>query len=564
MTWKYRQWFHNHKKHHTKSKASTKPQKKWTACQVIQEERKADILQQIHEEIEEETGHKPTAKKVLRRYQPTMTAIMQGLEVEELQEAQAKADLWTNQVPDAAVQAKTAKKQGEKMVKKFTKEMFTQAGMRVFVLGSWKDEKGSLLTSGFDFNEQLGNGSSFMKWKDWQVILPGWEDFISNAFDQDQDQDVMLLGGTRRVPKPYHEFELDHSGLPILPEINSYVLETQKAMIRSFLTIHYRICCRKPKVPVPWHDIMKGQSRFISSTYLPDDTKSVEPSKMHCVDANAILAFWWNHQETQVGATFKFKGWMDDKGRMRRPVDEDESDGDADDESPRPTKKSLATSSLSTIPKGQPRTTKLPYVSLSEDESNNAEGEASPPQAQRCPHGCTNAEERDLSDDRPIPKSLGKRVRGHEDQPMPSHHRSPPTATKTSIPAPQVTEDSDNENNSRNAAKASHLSTHAGHHGHGFGPNSTCRGLEHLWASLTAQEPALRRTRATRDASLVVQDSRPKKMPAPRDHSPKKTKAARLAAGIPSDAPAKGTRSNAENLRATRSRQKPKRYADYV
>ncbi|KAG1767882.1 hypothetical protein EV702DRAFT_1050215 [Suillus placidus] len=353
---KYQQWFHNHQKHHTKSKASTKPQKKWTAHQVIQEERKADILQQIHEEIEEETGHKPTAKEVLR-YQLTMTAIIQGLEVEELQEAQAKADMQV------------------------------------------------------DFNEQLSNGSSFMKWKDWQVILPGWEDVIGNAFDQDQDQDVTLLGGTCQVPKPYHKFELDRSGLPILPEINGYALETQKAMIQSFLTIHYRICCGKPKVPVPWHNIMKGQSRFISSTYLPDDTKIMEPSKMHRVDANAILAFWWNQQETQVGATFKFKGWMDDKGRMRCPVDEDESDGDADDESPRPTKKSLATSSLSTIPKGRPRTTKLPYVSSSEDESNNAEGEASPPQAQRRPHSRTNAKDRDLSDDRP----MGKHVRGHED-----------------------------------------------------------------------------------------------------------------------------------------------------
>ncbi|KAG2030267.1 hypothetical protein BDR03DRAFT_878739, partial [Suillus americanus] len=84
----------------------------------------------------------------LRRYQPTMTAIMQRLNEKELQEAQAKADKWTNHAPDAAVQAKTAKKRGEKMVKNFAKEMFTQAGMRVFILGSWKDEKGSLLTSG--------------------------------------------------------------------------------------------------------------------------------------------------------------------------------------------------------------------------------------------------------------------------------------------------------------------------------------------------------------------------------------------------------------------------------
>ncbi|KAG1880161.1 hypothetical protein F4604DRAFT_1922841 [Suillus subluteus] len=54
----YRQWFHNHKKVQTNSKAPTKPKKKWMARQVIEEEHKAEILQQIREEIEEETGEK--------------------------------------------------------------------------------------------------------------------------------------------------------------------------------------------------------------------------------------------------------------------------------------------------------------------------------------------------------------------------------------------------------------------------------------------------------------------------------------------------------------------------
>ncbi|KAG1878839.1 hypothetical protein F4604DRAFT_1679723 [Suillus subluteus] len=374
----YRQWFHNHKKVQTNSKAPTKPKKKWTARQVIEEECKAEILQQIWEEIEEKTGEKPAHKEVLRRYQPTMTAIMHQLDKKELQEAEAKADQWTNQAPDAAVQAKTARKKGKKMVKNFAKEMFTQASMRVFVLGSWMDEKGGLLTSGFDFNE-FGKGSSFMKGKDWQAILPVWEEFIGDAFDHDQDQDTTLLGGTRRVPKPYHEFKLDCSGLLMLPEMDDLSLETKKAMIRSFLTIHYSkpddqypfhhltpagtgTCCGKPKVLVPWSDIMKGQSRFMSSTYLPDDTKILEPSKMLRTDANAILDFWWDRQETQVGPTFKFKAWMDEKGRMCSPVAEDESDGDADDESTsaRPTRKPLATTTLSltSIPKGQLSSTK--------------------------------------------------------------------------------------------------------------------------------------------------------------------------------------------------------------
>jgi hypothetical protein len=62
-----------------------------------------------------------------------MTTFMQRLDKKELQEAEAKAEKWSNQASNAAVQAKTARKKGEKMVKSFAKEMFSQAGMRVFV-----------------------------------------------------------------------------------------------------------------------------------------------------------------------------------------------------------------------------------------------------------------------------------------------------------------------------------------------------------------------------------------------------------------------------------------------
>ncbi|KAG2032019.1 hypothetical protein BDR03DRAFT_985996 [Suillus americanus] len=403
--------------------------------EVIEEECKAEILQQIQEEIEKETGEKPDHKEVLRRYQPTMTSIMVGLDKKELQEAEEKAKRWTNQAPDAAVEAKMARKKGEKMVKSFAKEMYIQASMRVFVLGSWKDEKGSLLTSGFDFNEQL---------------------------NQDEDQDVTLLGGTWWVPKPHHEFDLDCLGSPILPELEDLTIEMKKAMIRPFLTIYYRKYCGKLKVLVPWSDIMKGQSRFISSTYLPDNTNILEPSKLLSKDTNAILNFWWERQETQVGPTFMFKGWIDDKGQMHSPVAEDESDSDADDESPRPRprRKPLATR----------RIIKRPCVSSTEEESEKTEAEASPPAVTQYQKGHTYAEYSDRSIDRPTDKSL----------------KVPPQ------PRPLIL----------------HISS------------------QRVFA--------------------------------------RKVKAAKVATSVPLDPPAKGTRSNSETLRTTRTRQKPKRYNDYI
>ncbi|KAG0692661.1 hypothetical protein DFH29DRAFT_882185 [Suillus ampliporus] len=564
---KYRQWFHNHKKHKANAKPPMKLQKKWMACRVIEEERKANIVQQIQEEIEHETGEKPGQKEVLRRYQPMMMAIMKGLDNNELEEAQAKAEEWTNQAPDAAVQAKTAKKKGKKMIKHFAKEMFTQAGMRLFVLGSWKDEQGSLLTSGFDFNEQLGKGSSFMKSKDWQVILPAWEDFISDVFDQDQDG--TLLGGTHRGPKPYYEFDLDHMGLLILPDIDGFSLNTKKGIIRSFLTIHYRICCGKPKVPVPWSDIMKGQSRFISSTYLPDGTQIMEPSKIHWDAANALLECWLDRQENQVGLTFKFKAWIDDKRKMHPPVGEESDDGDADDK-----------------------------------ESSETDADVSPPKkvvkhAPKHVGNSTNPDRSDLvghqseSDDRPPPKSLGNTVRvepatilpqidlANEDRPMIDsvrkvcHGEKPSGAGKTPMPTAQVTEESQDESHDGTETRAGNQSPqahHAGQHARGFGPHSTRCGLEHLRASTAVLDRAPKKTRATRDASPAVQDWSVKKTtratrdasPAVHNRLPKKTRVTRSVPDRLSDAPAKCTRSKVDNSLGARPWQKPKRYADYV
>ncbi|KAG1814384.1 uncharacterized protein BJ212DRAFT_1482119 [Suillus subaureus] len=452
---KYKEWFHNHKKCRANAKPSMKLQRKWTA-------------HQIWDEVEEETRQKPNQKEVLKRYQLMMTAIMKGLNKKKLEEAEAKANEWTNQVPNAAVQAKAAEQKGEKMIKQFATEMFAQAGMRLFVLGSWKDKKGHLKTSGFDFNKQLGKGSSFMKTKDWQVILVGWEDFLSDVFDQDQDLEGTVIGGTCQIPKPYYEFDQDRMGLLILPNMDNVLLGTKKSMIQSFLTIHYRRCCGRPKVPVPWSDILKGQSRFISSTYLLDGIQIWEPSKLTHCEANTLLDYWFDQQENWVGLIFQFKAWIDDKGKMCPPVGagSDDSDGNADDESvgPRPTRQALATSTNSQpsspnhwpspLVKGRLRPTKRPCISSAEEESResdaddhvgNAETTAANSRQTIRVESTTSSTRLALAHDaRPMVHSAGSI----------SHPSKPSASAKTTMLAAQIAKGSDNETPSGVATKA--------------------------------------------------------------------------------------------------------------
>ncbi|KAG1903868.1 uncharacterized protein F5891DRAFT_1184813 [Suillus fuscotomentosus] len=172
---------------------------------------------------------------------------------------------------------------------------------------------------------------------------------------------------------------------------------------------------------------MKGQSRFISSLYLPDDTKLTVPSKLQWDEANTLSECWLTRQHTQVGPTLKFKAWIDDKGKMHPPVGEEsqESDGDADNEGmwPRPTKTSSATMALPPfdITKRQPRFIKRVHVSSANEASDNTDADLSCPNVNvRAPDHArkgANAQysehmgHQSDSDDWPPPKIFRKRVR---------------------------------------------------------------------------------------------------------------------------------------------------------
>jgi hypothetical protein len=39
-------------------------------------------------------------------------------------------------------------------------------------------------THSHDYNDELGNGESFVKTYDWQAILPEWESYVTKQFGE--------------------------------------------------------------------------------------------------------------------------------------------------------------------------------------------------------------------------------------------------------------------------------------------------------------------------------------------------------------------------------------------
>ncbi|KAG2067291.1 hypothetical protein BDR04DRAFT_1159335 [Suillus decipiens] len=270
---------------------------------------------------------------MFKHYQVAVKRVMAELDKDELEKAKETAEEWSNNFPPPKVQAQVARKKGSAYMEHFSKEMWRQCGMRVFVLSAWKNEQGEVLFGMHDDNEALGDGDSFMKTKDWEAIEPVWQEYTQEQFDGD--------------------------GMPVLSDITETKLEEKKAIVRAFLTLHYRLCSGNDKAVVPWSAIIHSQDEFVVRTFLLADVDLKEPSKLQNWDMTVLLNFWYARQEAGKCPTFLFKAWKNKDSEMVPSV--------VSSKSPSPATK--------TIRKQKRAIHQSPQDSLTEAQSNTQETE---------------------------------------------------------------------------------------------------------------------------------------------------------------------------------------------
>ncbi|KAG1870785.1 hypothetical protein F4604DRAFT_1926304 [Suillus subluteus] len=280
----YKTWLFNNKKKKER-KATIKYGRKWTPRMVVYQQKREEVLKRI----EEESGAKPGDPSMFKHYQAAVKRVISELDDDELEKAKETAEEWSNNCPPPEIQAQVARKKGPAYMEHFSNEMWRQCGMQVFVMSAWKNEKGEVL---HDDNEALGDGDSFMKTKDWEDIEPVWQEYAQEQFGAGaRDGGRQLKGGRKRIRKPAFELETDGYEMPLLPDITETKLEEKKAIVRAFLTSHYRMCSGKDRAVVPWSAITQGQDDFVERRYLPEDVDLKEPSKLQNWDTTALLNF---------------------------------------------------------------------------------------------------------------------------------------------------------------------------------------------------------------------------------------------------------------------------------
>ncbi|KAG1846427.1 hypothetical protein DFJ58DRAFT_655329 [Suillus subalutaceus] len=136
----YKTWlFNNQKKKERKD--MIKYGRKWTPRQVIYQQKREEVLKRI----EDESGAKPGGPGMFKHYQAAVKRVMAELSDDELEKAKDTAEEWSSNFPPPEIQAQVARKKGPAYMEHFSKEMWRQCGMRVFVMSAWKNEQGEVL-----------------------------------------------------------------------------------------------------------------------------------------------------------------------------------------------------------------------------------------------------------------------------------------------------------------------------------------------------------------------------------------------------------------------------------
>ncbi|KAG2108070.1 uncharacterized protein F5147DRAFT_653150 [Suillus discolor] len=296
----YKQWLQNQSRQRGAAKPLIKYGRHWTARQ--------------------ETGEMAGSEGMITKWLKAAKTVINCLSAEEREEAEAMAERWNNEAAPLDIQAEIAESKGADMIEHFATEMFKKARMQVCILSAWKDSQGKLMLGGHNFNEQFGDGESFIKTRDWDgIIMPEWVEYVGEQFDGEDDGEPQMVKSKKRVAKKLVELDEDADGWPILPDTMGWKRAEQQHMIRSFLTKLYRMCSSEEnlKAVVPWGDVIHDPWAFFDGAHWPAGVQLKEPSKMDKADATTVLDFWFARQKDDMQPAFSFKAWKDSDGEMQ-------------------------------------------------------------------------------------------------------------------------------------------------------------------------------------------------------------------------------------------------------
>lgn len=98
---------------------------------------------ELLKKIQDDTGVNPGKLEMMKHYSKYLTDMVNALTEKEVEDATIMARQWNKQGVPPDVQADTARRKSEDLLRYVASEMFKKAGMCLFILSAWKDEDGN-------------------------------------------------------------------------------------------------------------------------------------------------------------------------------------------------------------------------------------------------------------------------------------------------------------------------------------------------------------------------------------------------------------------------------------
>jgi len=167
---------------------------------------------------------------------------------------------------------------------------------------------------------------------------------LNDAGDQEPAVPTKAGRSDKSVPWPLKSNE---DGLPIFPPIKDRTLPEIKQIVRSFLSLTYRLlfpcsptflhiltlfcilghASNNKRSSVPWTHIRDDPDKFFDAKYLPDGMVLGEISKMKSEALQSCIRHWYKRQEAgECPFEFKYVLPSDDRPHHNRAADGDDSD----------------------------------------------------------------------------------------------------------------------------------------------------------------------------------------------------------------------------------------------
>ncbi|KIM54144.1 hypothetical protein SCLCIDRAFT_137428, partial [Scleroderma citrinum Foug A] len=310
---------------HSRSRArkgSIKWGRKWTANQVIREQKQKDIPDVLWKQ-----GIGTGSKIMIGSYQKAVGEVMQKLSKDDWDEADWLAEVWnTTKAPQMYRPSKLAEKKGHDYCRAFAKEMWQKCGACVVMMVAWKDGNGGPMATIHDFNDTLDDGKLF---PDGSVIEKHWLNYAWDIFGVDnegQGDDTDREDGpprkkiARGQKRPEITLPVLDDGTAQLPNVLEMHAQEKKDLLQTFLTHHYCLVSGWSKATVPWLSITENPQLYFADRYFPEKIPFKEPSKLTYGQVTEILHFWRQQQKHTPHDIFRFKKWKDFDGIMCDPV----------------------------------------------------------------------------------------------------------------------------------------------------------------------------------------------------------------------------------------------------